>query len=218
MPLPTDGQQQGMPLDETVLVKGRVGMPAPRRGRTHHARELIETVVVALIVFLVVRAVAQPYRVSGDSMESGLHAGNIVLVSPIAYALGGSPQRGDIVVLKSPVDPNGPALIKRVIGLPGDTFTITPNSVTVDGKQLHEPYLDGQGKTVLYECGQNFTNMTVEPNEYLVLGDNRADSLDSRCFGSVPRGNILGKATLFAFPINQIHWLNTFPEVFAGLK
>jgi signal peptidase I len=209
--------REGEPKDH-LLVRGRSGrVRAPKQGRAHLGREIIETVVLALIMFLVVRAVAQPYRVEGESMRPGLQTGDLVLISPIAYAFGGSPQHGDVVVLKSPVDPSGKALIKRIIGVPGDIVSITPNSVIVDGKQLSEAYLYGQGKNVTFECGQNFTDVKVGPDEYLVLGDNRGDSLDSRCFGSVPRQNILGKATLMIWPLNQLHWLNTYSSVFAGI-
>ncbi|MBF6589817.1 MAG: signal peptidase I [Ktedonobacterales bacterium] len=199
----------------TVLPGSRATRPQP--GRTNYVHEIIETIVLTAIVFFVVHAAAQPYRVEGPSMQPGLRSNEYVLVSPIVYAFGGAPQRGDVVVLHPPTDPNQ-SFIKRVIGLPGDVVSITPDAVIVDGKRLSEPYLNEQGKNVVPECGQVLTNVKVEPGQYLVLGDNRGDSEDSRCFGSVPRNNIVGKAVFMALPLNQIHWINTFSSVFAGIK
>jgi signal peptidase I len=201
--------------DSGVLLPGGRS-PRARSGRTNYVREIIETIVLTAIVFLVVHASAQPFRIDGPSMQPGLHTGNYVLVSPILYAFGGSPQRGDVVVFHPPSDPSE-SFVKRVIGIPGDTVTITPDAVIVNGKSISEPYLNQQGKNVVPECGQVLTNVKIAPDQYLVLGDNRGDSEDSRCFGSVPRQNIVGKAVLMVLPLNQFHWLNTYTSVFAGI-
>lgn len=205
------------PNDEGALLPGGRGAKPRAAQRTNYVREIIETVVLTAIVFFVVRAAAQPFKVDGPSMQPGLHTGEYVVVSPIVYAFGGAPQRGDIIVFHPPTATDQ-SYIKRVIGIPGDVVTITPNAVIVNGQQLTEPYLNDQGKNLVPECGQVLSNVKVGPDEYLVLGDNRGDSEDSRCFGSVPRRNIVGKAELLVLPINNLHWLNTFPNVFAGVK
>jgi signal peptidase I len=185
-------------------------------------REIIETLILTAIVFLVVHACAQPYKVDGPSMQPGLHTGDYVLISPILYAFGGSPQHGDVIVFDPPSGPDqGTAFIKRVIGIPGDHVVITPSAVYVNGKALHEPYVLQQGanvpeNNVADQC-VNLQNVTLGAGQYLVLGDNRGDSLDSRCFGLVPRHDILGKAVALVLPLNQLHWLNTYPTVFSSI-
>lgn len=203
------------PADENgVLLPGNA---RPQRSATW-VREIIETLVLTAIVFFLVKAVAQPFTVDGPSMQPGLHTGEYVITSPLAYAFGGAPQRGDVVVLQPPVVGQSDDFIKRVIALPGDTVTITPDAVYVDGTKLDEPYINGQGKNVEPVCSTNLTNIKVQANEYLVLGDNRGNSEDSRCFGSVPRQNIVGKAILVMFPFNDAHWINTYPGTFTGIK
>lgn len=192
------------------------GTQQPRR-TSSFVREVVETLVLTAIVFFLVKAVAQPFTVDGPSMQPGLYTGDYVLASPLAYAFGAAPQRGDVVVLQPPIPGEHTDFIKRVIGLPGDTVTITPQAVFVDGKKLNEPYLYSQGTNLVPECGQVLNNITVAPNTYLVLGDNRGDSEDSRCFGSVPRQNIVGKAILVIFPFNQLHFINTYSNTFAGV-
>ncbi len=199
-----------------VLLKGRVARLRAQASRTHHLRELIETLVLLAIVFVLAHASAQVYQVEGPSMQPDLHSSDYVVVSPILYAFGGSPQRGDVIVFYSPLDPKQ-QLIKRVIGIPGDTVSITPDGITVDGKRLNEPYAEAPVKGAVQECGENIPNIKVGPAQYLVLGDNRGDSLDSRCFGSVPRRNIVGKAIARVLPLGRLSWLNTYPSVFAGI-
>jgi signal peptidase I len=192
----------------------------PRRGG--FAREIVETLILTAIVFLVVHACAQPYKVDGPSMQPGLYTNDYVLISPILYAFGGSPQRGDVVVFDPPSGPDkGTAFIKRVIGIPGDHVTITLRTVYVNGKPLNEPYVFQQGANVpednvLDQC-VNLRDVTLGPGQYLVLGDNRGNSLDSRCFGVVARNEIIGKAIAQVLPLNQRHWLNTYSKVFASL-
>jgi signal peptidase I len=192
----------------------------PRRGG--FAREIIETLILTAIVFLVVHACAQPYRVDGPSMQPGLYTGDYVLISPILYSFGGSPQRGDVVVLNPPSGPDqGSAFIKRVIGIPGDHVVITLNAVYVNGKALNEPYIAQQDANVpennsVDQC-VNLHDVTLGPGQYLVLGDNRGNSLDSRCFGVVPRNDIIGKAIAQVLPLSQLHWLNNYSHVFASI-
>ncbi len=181
--------------------------------------------ILTAIVFLVVHACAQPYKVDGPSMQPGLYTNDYVLISPVLYAFGGSPQRGDVVVFNPPHNAGqGSAYIKRVIGIPGDTVVITTKAVYVNGKALQEPYTLQQGvnipETALDENGfqcVNLRQVTLGPGQYLVLGDNRGDSEDSRCFGVVPRSNIIGKAIAQVLPLNQLHWLNTYSSVFSSV-
>src|SRR5260221_11124477 len=135
------------------------------KNRSHLAREIVETVALTLLIFFVIRFAIQNYQVQGSSMEPGLTTYQYVLINKIAY-LFHAPQRGDVIVFHWPVDTTKD-LIKRVIGLPGDTIVTTINKVQVNGVVLKEPYIsmpvNPGGKT-----------WVVQPNDYFVLGDNRA--------------------------------------------
>ena len=119
-------------------------------------REIIETIALTLFIFIVIHFTVQNYLVDGISMQPGLQNGEYVLVNKVAY-LFHAPERGDVVVFEWPVDTTK-NLIKRVIGLPGDTLVLTGTTVTVDGVTLKEPYISSP---------QNFTGktVTVPPND-----------------------------------------------------
>jgi signal peptidase I len=157
-------------------------------------------VLTGLTVFLIRYFVFQPFLVSGASMEPSFHQNNYLLIDELSYKIR-DPQRGEVVILKSPQNPSGPYLIKRVIGLPNEIIKIKDGKVIIikDGKEeiLKEPYLPPQTNT-----SGNITVLLKE-DEYFVLGDNRENSLDSRSFGPVPRKNIIGKVFFRAFPIKD---------------
>jgi len=180
-------------------------------------RETIETLLLTLVIFLLVRGVVQNFKVEGHSMEPTLHNGQYLLVNKAAYWVldkellpawvpaiellpdgrmqpFGEPQRGDIVVFKFPRDENKD-FIKRVIGLPGDTVEIRDNRVYVNGQPLQEPYVKEPPR---YE-----EKWVVPAGNYFVLGDNRNNSSDSHVWGMVPRENIIGKAWLSYWPVSS---------------
>ena len=175
---------------------------------THLIRELIETIALMLIIFLVIRFAAQSFRVDGASMEPGLHTDEFVLVDKMSY-LFQSPQRGDVIVFHYPLDTTKD-FIKRIIGLPGDTLRITNTSVIVDGQALHEPYIS---------LPFNFENYTwkLGPDQFFVMGDNRENSLDSRSWGPLNRRYIIGKAVAIYWPVNDWEIINTYSAVFAAI-
>jgi signal peptidase I len=177
--------------------------------RSHLAREIVETLALTLIIFVVIHFAVQSYRVDGPSMEPGLQNNQYVLVNKIAY-LFHPPERGDIIVFHYPLDTTRD-FIKRVIGLPGDTITVTSNAVWVDGVKLNEPYVSAEA---------NFQGETwhVPPGDYFVMGDNRPVSDDSRTWGFVPQKDLVGKAVLVYWPVSVFKLLNTYPTVFAGIK
>ena len=176
--------------------------------RTHLIRELIETIALTLLIFLVIRLAAQSFRVDGASMEPGLHTDEFVLVDEVAY-LFQSPQRGDVIVFHYPLDTSRD-FIKRIIGLPGDTISTTSTSVIVDGQTLHEPYIS---------LPFNFESDTwkLGPNQFFVMGDNRDNSLDSRSWGPLDKSYIVGKAVAVYWPVSNWELINTFPVVFAAI-
>jgi signal peptidase I len=177
--------------------------------RSHLAREIVETIALTLIIFLVIRFAIQSYRVSGPSMLPGLQTDDYVLVNIIAY-LFHAPERGDVIVFHYPLD-TSEDFIKRVIGLPGDTVTLDNKTVQVDGVVLHEPYIseayNPSGKTI-----------KVPMDEYFVLGDNRPLSDDSRDWGFVPKADLVGKAVIVYWPLSNWELINTYSNVYTQVK
>ncbi|MGH2550561.1 MAG: signal peptidase I [Thermomicrobiales bacterium] len=195
------------------------------KGRSGALRETIETLLLALIIFVAVRQVVLNFRVDGSSMLPNLHNNELLLVNRHAYEgynlasfvnwipgvdVGdkvlhpfGEVHRGDVVVFNPPVE-NKP-YIKRIIGLPGDVITFANNSVVINGVPLQENY-DLGGLT---ECptGANACkagSITIGGNQVFVMGDNREHSQDSRFFGPIDIDSIIGKAVITYWPWSDI--------------
>ncbi len=159
-------------------------------------RELAESVLPALIIVLVVNLfLAQATRVEGQSMEPNLHDNERLIIEKISYRFQ-EPQRGDIVVIRPPRHASVP-LIKRVVGLPGDTVEIKLNQVYVNDEPLLEEYLE-------QPTLGNMPAQLVPEGHVLVLGDNRRASNDSRSFGMIPFEDIIGRAWIRYWPLEQL--------------
>lgn len=154
------------------------------------ALDLIETLLLAVALYLGINAISARVRVDGFSMNPTLQDGEYVLVSKVTYRLG-QPQHGDIIVFKYPGEPPQD-LIKRIIGLPGDSVQVNGSNVYVNGQPLAEPYI---AAAPMYQ-GQ----WQVPEGFLFVLGDNRNDSSDSHSWGLLPRENVIGKALLIYWP------------------
>ncbi len=185
------------PTNTTTEVPERPTL-SPRRapsGLLSWLRDLVETIIPALLIALAINFfVAQPTLVRGYSMEPTLHQEERLLVEKVSYRFH-QPQRGDIVVLKVAQEPI--PLVKRVIGLPGETVEIRQGKVYVNGQHLDEPYL----RQTPYG---NMPARPVPAGSIFVLGDNRNNSNDSRYFGVVPLDDVVGKAWLRYWPLEQI--------------
>lgn len=177
--------------------------------RSHLAREIVETIALTLLIFLAIHFTVQNYQISGPSMQNTLHNGQFVLVNKVAY-LFHAPERGDVIVFHEPDQPDRD-LIKRVIGLPGDTITLDGTNVWVNGVELSEPY-------ITQKSNPSAETRVIPPNEYFVMGDNRPVSEDSRYFGFVPKDNIVGKAIMVYWPLNQWQMINTYSSVYSQIK
>ena len=154
-------------------------------------RELIETLILTLVIFLLIRFAVQNFRIEGFSMEPNFHDGQFILVNKLVYMLH-PPERGDVVVLIPPSAASRD-FIKRVIGLPGDRVEVVDGRVIINGELLQEPYPLNSGS---YSYGP----ITVGPDEYFVLGDNRNNSSDSHSWGMVSIKKIIGKVWLTYWP------------------
>jgi signal peptidase I len=158
-------------------------------------REIGETVVPAVIIALFINLfLAQATQVLGQSMEPTLHSSQRVVIEKVSYRLHG-PRRGDIVVIDS--EDQSEMLIKRVVGLPGETIEVNHGRVTIDGEPLEEAWTHKEG-------GGDFGPQTIPPLHVFVLGDNRGASNDSRNFGPVPIDDIVGQAWVSYWPPAEV--------------
>ncbi len=162
--------------------------PPARRFRL--LREIVDTALLTAIIFLSVNAATGRFLIKSVSMLPNLHEGEYVVVDKVSYLLG-SPQRGDIVVFALAGESED--LVKRVIGLPGETIEISSGSVYVDGRPLAEPYAQPAP-------GAAAPARRLSAAEFFVMGDNRANSRDSRNFGPIQRASIVGRAWLIYWP------------------
>lgn len=170
--------------------------------------ELLQTALIAFLLFIVVNLVTARIRVEGISMEPSLHDGEFVVVNKLAYRWQ-EPERGDIIVFYFPSDPRR-RFIKRVIGLPGDTVTIRDGQVLINGSILEEPYLD--------EEPQYHGEWRIAPIEVFVLGDNRNNSSDSQNWGPLDINEIIGKAMLVYWPMDTFGLIPHYDLVIAAEK
>ena len=160
--------------------------------------DTIKFIVLALIIVTPIRMfIAQPFIVSGSSMDPTFATGQYLIVDELSYHLG-DPKRGDVIILRYPNDTKK-FFIKRVIGLPNETLEIRDGAVTIknmehpEGFAMSEPYIK-------YTKNDTMTKMLGE-GEYFVMGDNRAASSDSRYWGVVPRDLVVGRALVRLLPI-----------------
>ena len=167
-----------------------------RKKKRPLVRELIETIILAGLIFVLIQGTIQNYQVEGSSMVPTLAPGECVLTNKITYShfspgryfgyagesnkyqndkvfLLGPPQHGDIVVFKYPHDPSR-HFVKRVIGTPGDQIAIVNGMVSVNQKKIYEPYINSQSSTL------NMDPVILHSEEYFVLGDNRQASKHGR--------------------------------------
>jgi signal peptidase I len=167
-----------------------------------------------LIAILIKTFLFQAFYIPSESMKPTLNVGDRVLVNKVSYHLH-DVNRGDIVVFETPPkakDANGEIkdLVKRVIALPGETFSAHAGAVFINGRPLKEPYLQKGVKTCApnsgAECG-DIAATKIPPNDILVLGDNRTASKDSRFFGPIKESSIVGRVFVRIWPLNDLGFL-----------
>ncbi len=213
--------------------------PRPvEKKKTGALREIIETALLAVLIFVTVRAVVLNFKVDGTSMLPTLENGEMILVNRNAYReldLGdfvdwlpgvsekdwftivdwGEPTRGDVVVFTPPEPGDQKPYIKRVIGLPGDHVQVTANEVLVNGIPLDEPYIGNYRNDCESVSNFPYCDVTVPEGHYFVMGDHRSNSQDSRYFGVVPENRIIGKAWLVYWPTEEFGTVDhpEYPEL-----
>jgi signal peptidase I len=205
-------------------------------------REYFESICVAVILALFVRTfVVQAFKIPTGSMENNLLIGDHLLVNKFVFAptlsrweskiLPIDPiRRGDILVFKYPEDPDRD-FIKRVIGLPGETLELKNKKVYINGTALDEPYVHflfpaaeqkaGDADFTSFDVRENYGPVTVPPDHYFMMGDNRDNSQDSRYWGFMPRDYVKGKALFVYFSFGEeqpglftnIRWSRMFHQI-----
>lgn len=197
--------------------KGKGGKQ--RKKRSFWA-ELPGLLLTALVIAVLIKTfLIQPFWIPSESMLDTIHVNDRVMVNKLAFQFG-EPQRGDIVVFRDPAEPEIEEsvpeavirsvleaigvrtrglddLIKRVVGLPGETITISDNTVHVDGVAIDEPYLDPD--VVMPDDGP----FVVGEDEVFVMGDNREFSFDSRRFGNIEYDSLVGRAFVIIWPLSN---------------
>ena len=171
----------------------------------HPLTEIVRFAIIAILIVVPIRMfIAQPFIVSGASMETTFHGGEYLIVDQLSYHLH-EPKRGEVIIFRYPRDPSK-FFIKRVIGEPGDTVTIEDgvvrisNEAHIDGFVLKEPYAEAMPPA------PKMTE-TLGDREYFVMGDNRDESSDSRTWGVLQEERIVGRAWMRLFPPTVLDYL-----------
>lgn len=162
--------------------------------------DFLETIVVSLAIFAVVYIfLFQPHQVDGKSMEPNFHNAEYILTDKLSYRIH-APKRGDVVVFHSPQDERVD-FIKRIIGVPGDTVKVSGGHVFLSGVKLEEQYINEPGAVLAGRYMREGMEIEVPPDHYLVMGDNRNHSSDSREWGLVSTTNLVGRAFFRYWPV-----------------
>lgn len=154
-------------------------------------KEIIPYIIIIVIVLLVKKFIFTPVIVNGPSMKDTLHDKDIMILDKLGMRLTGI-DRFDIVVIQT----DHAKIIKRIIGLPGETIEYKDNKLYINCEEIDDPY----GSEVTYD----FEKLEIPKDSYYVLGDNRTDSVDSRILGTISKDDILGHATFIIYPFNRI--------------
>jgi signal peptidase I len=190
--------------------------PPAKPGWKNFVQEILETLGLAVLLFLVINIISARVRVDGFSMRPTLQDGEFVLINRLAYQLG-TFQRGDIIVFRPPMYPEADFFrrllglpnisddyedyIKRIVALPGDTVKIGNGIVQINGTPIGEPYI---------AAAPSYSGeWTVPAGNLFVLGDNRNNSADSHAWGFLPEKNVLGKATVVYWPFSEVKVLKS---------
>jgi len=176
------------------------------RGLSEMFLDVIETLVISASIFLVIYLfLVQPHQVNGESMLPNFQSGEYVLTDKVSYKLR-DPRRGEVVVFHAPEAANctagtGCDFIKRILAVPGETIEVKNGHIFVNGQQLDEVYLPEDYVTAASDFTANRA-VTLGPDEYMTIGDNRPHSSDSRKWGPVSKSDIVGKVFVRYWPLD----------------
>ena len=167
--------------------------------------EIARFAIIALIIVLPVRwFIAQPFIVSGASMQDTFHDKEYLIVDQLSYRFE-EPSRGDVIIFRYPNDPSK-YFIKRIIALPGETINISGTSVQIQNAEHPEGFTLDEPYAQLGESNRP-QSLTLSSEEYFVMGDNRDHSSDSRTWGTLDRDAIVGRAFIRLLPPQRIDFM-----------
>lgn len=179
---------------------------------------LVSFILIVLAIVLPIRFfVAKPFIVSGTSMYPNLDSWHYLIVDQFTYLFLDTPKRGDVVVMKYPLDTSR-YFIKRVIGLPGETVNITGSTVTIVNTEHPEGFTLAEGYISPENMTDNELSVTLQATDYFVMGDNRRASADSRYWGPLPADHIVGRALVRLFPFTKIELFPASLDKFSGVN
>lgn len=169
-------------------------------------KEFFSFILMVVVIVLPIRIfIAQPFIVSGESMDPTFVTGQYLIVDQLTYRLS-EPSRGDVVVFRLPAEPSR-FLIKRLIALPGETVRIEENDIFIKTtSEENGDFIKIEEDFITHPKAANLEVQLAE-DEYFLLGDNRANSLDSRFFGSINEKFIVGRALIRLFPFSEVDWM-----------
>lgn len=205
----------GTIMQKLALHSGSV-LQCAHMKNTSFSRELLNFALIVVFIVLPIRFfVAQPFVVVGSSMEPTFLNNDYLIVDELSYRLK-DPKRGDVIIFKyhsglteqtddSPTDKNSKYFIKRVIGLPGETLNIRDGKVTIINKANPSGFI--LDEAYVKELPTNAMTITLNTDQYFVMGDNRSVSFDSRSWGPLGKDEIVGKAFIRLFPLSNINFL-----------
>lgn len=200
-------EPQYEPLDSIAPLDSQQPEPEEKpHGCWSLVREVLETILLAVVLFLVINGITARVRVDGPSMEPSFFDRDRIVVSKVSYLLGDI-ERGDVIVFPAPRSPEED-YIKRVIGLPGDRIRVAGGFVYVNDQPISEPYIKAPPLS-------NMNEVVVPEGAVFVMGDNRNVSSDSRSWGSLPIDDIVGKAVFVYWPFEAIRIVEHYEFEFA---
>lgn len=191
------------PMRPVVPAAADDGLPPKPRVMVRHRawwRDIVEIVLLILLTYTPINLMTARAVVEGPSMQPNFWTGDLVIVNRSVYFFS-PPSRGDVVVLHNPRIATGDDLIKRVVGLPGETVEIKEGRVYINGILIEEPYIERF-------CTNCDGSWTLGPDQYFVLGDNRPNSYDSSRFGPISKDLIVGQAWIRYWPLSDFEILN----------
>lgn len=166
-------------------------------------QNFFDTLIICFaIVVLTFIFIGQPVEVNGASMEPNFSDGERILAEKVSTKIN-EIERGEVVILKHPKEPSK-FVIKRTVGLPGETLVIRDGNIYINNKLLEEPYLNKGTVTIGMNAIKENAPEKIPAGNYLVFGDNRSDSFDSRSWGFVEEGSIIGKAVFVYYPLEKM--------------
>ncbi|MBI2617948.1 signal peptidase I [Candidatus Kaiserbacteria bacterium] len=189
--------------EKTSYGNNNSGALAPTGGKPESfGLELLKIVLFAVIIVVPIRLfIAQPFVVSGASMEPTFESSEYLIVDQLSYRFE-KPERGDVIIFRFPLDPSK-FFIKRIIGLPGETVMLEGKTVTIRNSEYPDGWVLDEAYVSPKNLDDNTLSVTLDSDEYFVLGDNRRESSDSRSWGTLNERHIIGRAIVRLFPITH---------------